>query len=72
MTSTSYSKPYMSITELVKETGLARGYLKQLARVEDAPIVFTLGGGKIYFKTAELDNFMGLVSERIERDRRTS
>lgn len=67
----AYSKLYMSITELVEDTGLSRDYLKQLARVKDAPIIWTLGGGKVYFATAELDNFMEVVSKRIrERGRR--
>lgn len=62
-----YSKPFMSITDLVKETGLSRDYFKRLSRIKDAPIVRTLGGGKIYFKTSELDKFMDEVSERCRK-----
>lgn len=58
-----YPKHFMSITELT-ETGLSRDYLKQLSRAEGAPIIRTLGGGKIYFKTAELDEFMKEISNR--------
>jgi hypothetical protein len=59
----TYAKQYMSITELT-ETGLSRDYLKQLSRVKEAPIIRTMGGGKIYFKTSELDAFMTEVSKK--------
>ena len=62
----SYPKQFMSITELT-ETGLSRDYLKQLSRASGAPIVRTLGGGKIYFKASELDKFMDEVSERCRK-----
>lgn len=61
-----YPKQFMSITELT-ETGLSRDYLKQLSRAEGAPIIRTLGGGKIYFKTSELDDFMRDVSKKARR-----
>lgn len=56
----TYEKPFMSITELTS-MGLSRDFLKRLSRIEGAPIIKTLGGGKILFKTAELDNFIGKV-----------
>lgn len=61
-----YSKPFMSITDLVKETGLSRDYFKRLSRIKDAPTVRTLGGGKIFFDTSRLDDFMEEASRRIE------
>ena len=61
--SITYPKPYMSISEIVS-FGLSRDYLKQLSRADGAPIIKTMGGGKIYFKTAELDSFMTEVSKR--------
>lgn len=64
-----YIKPYMSITELTA-TGLSRDYLKQLSRADGAPVIRTMGGGKIYFKTAELDGFMTEVSKRASKRRR--
>ncbi|MBE5966981.1 MAG: hypothetical protein E7255_08450 [Lachnospiraceae bacterium] len=59
----AYPKQFMSITELT-ETGLSRDFLKQLSRAEGAPIVRTLGGGKIYFKTSELNDFMEEISKK--------
>lgn len=59
----TYEKPFMTITELTS-TGLSRDYLKQLSRADGAPIIRTLGGGKIYFKTAELNGFMDMISQR--------
>lgn len=67
--STTYSKQFMTISELTS-TGLSREYLKQLSRADGAPIVRTLGGGKIYFKTAELDDFMEEISRRSKKLRR--
>lgn len=61
-----YPKKFMSITELTK-IGLSRDYLKQLSRAEGAPVIRTLGGGKIYFKTDELDKFMDEVSKRYRK-----
>lgn len=58
-----YPKQFMSITDLTK-MGLSRDYLKQLARAEGAPIIKTVGGGKIYFRTADLDAFMDKISKR--------
>jgi len=58
-----YEKPFMSITELTK-IGLPREFLKILSRVPDAPIIKTLGGGKILFKTDELDKYLKKISER--------
>jgi molybdenum-dependent DNA-binding transcriptional regulator ModE len=65
--SVQYPKQFMSITELT-ETGLSREYLKQLARASGAPIVKTMKGGKIYFITAELNDFMKEITNR-ERKR---
>lgn len=53
----------MSITELTK-TGLSRDYLKQLSRAKGAPIIKTVNGGKIYFMTSELNDFMKEVTKR--------
>jgi hypothetical protein len=58
-----YVKPFMSITELTK-LGLSRDYLKRISGIYDAPIIKTLGGGKIYFKTSELDAFLDEVTKR--------
>jgi len=59
----------MSITDLTK-MGLSRDYLKQLARAEGAPIIKTVGGGKIYFRTADLDAFMDKISKRTKPRKR--
>lgn len=64
----TYEKPFMTISELTS-TGLSRDYLKQLSRANGAPVIRTLGGGKIYFKTSELDRFMEEVSSRSKRSR---
>ena len=52
-----YSKPAMSITELVKETGIKRGWWMQAAHhyLADRYIIRTEGGGKFYFDTAEFE-----------------
>lgn len=63
---TIYAKPFMSITDLT-ETGLSREYLKQLSRAIGAPIIRTMGKGKIYFITSELNDFMKEVSKREKR-----
>lgn len=60
----TFEKPFMTITELTS-TGLSRDYLKQLSRAEGAPIIRTMGGGKVYFKTAELDEFMQTIATRM-------
>jgi len=52
----------MSITELTS-TGLSRDYLKNLSRANGAPIIRTMGGGKIYFITAELNDFIIKVTK---------
>lgn len=49
---------YKSITELTKITGLSREHLKRLARIEDAPVIRTPGGGKILF---EMDKFQEFI-----------
>lgn len=61
-----YPKEFMSITELT-QLGLSRDYLKQLARADGAPIIRTMGGGKILFRTAELDTFMDQISRRMAK-----
>lgn len=60
---TQYAKPFMSIAELT-ETGLAKDYLKKLSRAQGAPVIRTMGGGKIYFRTALLDDFMDKMQGR--------
>lgn len=64
-----YPKPYMSITELIETTGLSRDYLKRIARIDKAPIIKTNGGGKVYFRTSELEEFFIEVSKIEERCR---
>jgi len=59
-----YPKKYMSITELVEFTGLSRDFFKQLSRAKGAPITRTVGRGKIYFRTNELDAFIKKIQER--------
>ena len=55
-----FSKPYMSITELVKETGLSRDYFKGLAHNESYPglVKWTQGKGKIIFITSRLEDIL--------------
>lgn len=62
----TYPKSFMSITELT-ELGLPRSYLKQLSRVKNAPIQKTPKGGKIFFKTEELDAFMSKITASARR-----
>lgn len=66
---TQYAKPFMTITELTL-LGLPKDYLKQLSRADGAPIVKTLGGGKILFRTAELDDFMTEITKRVSARRK--
>lgn len=66
MIKSKYSKPFMSITDLVQETGLSRDYFKRLSRIKDAPIIRTPGGGKIFFDTSRLDDLMKDISKRVE------
>jgi hypothetical protein len=56
-----YPKPYMSITELVKYSGLSRAFLKNISISTEAPIIKTAGGGKILFVTEELDPYIKKV-----------
>lgn len=63
-----YAKPFMTITELAT-MGLSKNYLRQLSRAKDAPITRTVGGGKIYFETARLNEFMVEVTRREEIER---
>lgn len=63
----NYPKPFMSITEL-STLGLSKSYLKQLSRAKNAPITKTPGGGKIYFRTDELDGFMDKISTLANRN----
>ena len=58
-----FPKPFMSITELTK-LGLPRELLKNISRVSDAPIIKTMGGGKILYKTYELESFLKEIGER--------
>ena len=68
----TYPKPYMSITELIGATGLSRDYLKRVAGIYDAPVIKTQKGGKFYFRTSELDDYLKEVTKRdnIVRNRR--
>ncbi len=58
-----YPKPLMSISELVK-MGFSRDTLKEYSRVKDAPITWSVGGGKIFFVTSELNEFIRKVEKR--------
>jgi hypothetical protein len=60
----------MSITELT-ELGLPRDYLYQLSGARGAPVIRTIGKGKILFKTTELDEFMKEVTERERKQKAT-
>jgi hypothetical protein len=62
--SMQYPKEFMSISELNK-MGLAKDFLKQLSRAKGAPVVKTMGGGKIYFRTSELDSFMDGITKKV-------
>lgn len=66
-----YPKPYMSITELINVTGLSRDYLKRVSGIHDAPVIRTNGGGKIFFRTDELDRYLIEVSKRDEKANKT-
>ena len=48
-----YSRPAMSISELVKETGISRTMWMQAAHhyLADRYLIRTEGGGKFYFDT---------------------
>ena len=67
-----YPKMYMGIRELSEFTGLSKDYFKSIAKSKEAPIVRTNGGGKIFFKTEELDAYMQKITEarRIHSGRR--
>lgn len=49
---------YKSITELVEITGLSRDHLKKLSRIDGAPVVKTIGGGKILFEMDKFHEFL--------------
>jgi predicted DNA-binding transcriptional regulator AlpA len=59
----TYPGKFMGIADLSNLTGLSKDYFKQIAKAKDAPIVKTKGGGKIYFKTEELDAYMQKVTD---------
>lgn len=61
-----YPKDLMSITELV-DMGYSRDMLMNYSKARNAPVVWTMGGGKVYFKTAELDAFIEEVNARVEK-----
>ena len=61
-----YPKELMSITELV-ELGYSRDLLMNYSKARNAPVVWTMGGGKVYFRTSELEDFIVEVNARVER-----
>ncbi len=61
-----YPKDLMSITELV-ELGYSRDLLMNYSKARNAPVVWTMGGGKVYFKTSELEDFIVEVNARVEK-----
>ena len=61
-----YPKELMSITELI-ELGYSRDLLMNYSKARNAPVVWTMGGGKVYFKTSELEDFIVEVNARVER-----
>jgi predicted DNA-binding transcriptional regulator AlpA len=65
-----YPRKFMGISDLVELTGLSKDYFKSIAKSKEAPIVRTTGGGKIYFKTDELDAYMQKVTEARNNQRR--
>ncbi len=63
-----YPKELMSISELV-QLGYTRDMLMNYSRARGAPVVWTMGGGKVYFKTSELDAFVVEVNKRIAKQK---
>ncbi|WP_207647316.1 hypothetical protein [Parasporobacterium paucivorans] len=61
-----YPKPLMSIRELT-DMGFPRNTLQEWARVKDAPVIYSAGGGKVFFKTAQLDEFAKVMAIRTRR-----
>ena len=53
----NYPKPLMSITELVN-MGYSRWDLKCYANAKGAPVMRTVGGGKVFFQTDKLEEFI--------------
>lgn len=63
-----YPKELMSVSELV-QMGYTRDMLMNYSRARGAPVVWTMGGGKVYFKTSELDAFVAEVNERVAKQK---
>lgn len=63
-----YPKELMSISELIK-LGYTRDMLMNYSRARGAPVVWTMGGGKVYFKTSELDAFIIEMNERVAKQK---
>lgn len=53
----NYPKPLMSITELVS-MGYSRWDLRCYANAKDAPVIRTVGRGKVLYQTEKLDAFI--------------
>ncbi|SHI91985.1 hypothetical protein SAMN02745691_01035 [Parasporobacterium paucivorans DSM 15970] len=47
--------------------GFPRNTLQEWARVKDAPVIYSAGGGKVFFKTAQLDEFAKVMAIRTRR-----
>lgn len=52
-----YPKPLMSITELVS-MGYSRWDLRCYANAKNAPVIRTIGKGKVFYQTEKLDEFI--------------
>ncbi len=53
----NYQKPLMSITELVA-MGYSRWDLQCYANAKGAPVIRTIGGGKVLFQTDKIEEFI--------------
>jgi hypothetical protein len=60
-----FPKPLMSIAQL-SELGFSKSMLKEYARAKDSPIIKTAGGGKIFFITDKLIEYI----EKKQKDRK--
>lgn len=59
----TYPKKLMSITEL-RKLGFPKETLYKIAHINNAPVIRTAGGGKIFFVTENLDDFIKFAKER--------
>lgn len=68
MNNLKFTKPLMSITELVG-LGYSRTDLKAYSQVKDFPCVRTQGGGKILIKTDEVDTWIDEYQSKLIKAR---